>query len=586
MYPALLVGPHGRAFAARWPEGRGGFLDDPAYFDPLPFGIMPAEAETGDPEQFLMLAVVSGALKDAAAHKPASSANQPLVPSPERTEIVIGRGGYMSNGIEHVYARMEMIDQVTDVLSQVLGEDGGRTQTEVRKRLAASLPEVTHEVVTCAMPNLTAGRVANRLNIMGRNYTVDAACASSLIAVDDVIRSLREGRCDLGIAAAVHMNQKPNFWLAFETLGALSRTGACRSFGADADGLLIGEGLGAIVLKRFSDAQRDGDRIYAVIRGVGVSSDGRGTAVVTPRLEGEVLALRHAYAETGIDPQSVRLIEGHGTATAVGDATEIDTLHTVFGREGQDIALGSVKSMIGHAMPAAGMAGLIKTALALHHKTLPPTCNVTRPHPKLEGSRFTVNTAARPWVSDESAPRRAGVNAFGFGGINAHAILEEAPETAAWQSLNPQETELVVLGAESRQALLDRIRLWRRCLAGDGGLQLRDIGYSEALRVGVKDTFRLAVVAKTIEDLDSKLRAAEEHIEENDENSWLKEDSIFFAPEPYPGKLGVLFPGMAFPGLGGGYARRLSDSTGSSRRSASSSTRWTARPWTKPRPTR
>ena len=546
----------GESFAAQWPEGRGGFLNDPAFFDPLPFGIMPAEAEAGDPEQFLVLAVVAGALRDAAATRPGT---EPLVPSPERTEIVIGRGGYMSNGIEHVYARMEMVDQVSEVLSQVLGESSREARAEVRKRLAASLPAVTHEVVTCAMPNLTSGRVANRLNIMGRNYTVDAACASSLIALDNVVRSLREGTCDLGIAAAVHMNQKPNFWLAFETLGALSHTGVCRSFGADADGLLIGEGLGALVLKRLSDAQRDGDRIYALIRGVGVSSDGRGTAVVTPRLEGEVLALRHAYQETGIDPQSVTLIEGHGTATIVGDSTEIDAMHIVYGREGQDIAIGSVKSMIGHAMPAAGMAGLIKTALALHHRTLPPTCNVDRVHPKLEGSRFAVNTVARPWVSDSSVRRRAGVNAFGFGGINAHAILEEAPEGPAWQSLNPQATELFVLGADSRDALLDRMRAWSHRLAVPGDLELRDAAYSEALRLAGHQPVRLAIVAKSTPDLAAKLQLAEQRMRENAETSWQEGDSIFFASERYEGKLAVLFPGIGFPGLAGGYTARLAE---------------------------
>lgn len=540
----------GEAFAARWPEGRGGFLDDSVFFDPLPFGIMPTEAEAGDPEQFLVLAVVAGALRDAGGQRTAP---------PHRTEIVLARGGYMSNGIEHVYARMEVMDQVTEVLSQVMEGSGPDTLAEIRKRLAASLPPVTHEVVTCAMPNLTAGRVANRLNIMGRNYTVDAACASSLIAVDNVVRSLRGGQCDLGIAAAVHMNQKPNFWLAFETLGALSHTGACRSFSADADGLLIGEGLGALVLKRLADAQRDGDRIYALIHGVGISSDGRGTAVVTPRLEGEVLALRNAYGETGIDPQSVTLIEGHGTATAVGDSTEIDAMHAVFGHTGHDIAIGSVKSMIGHAMPAAGMAGLIKAALALHHKTLPPTCNVDRVHPKLENSRLVVNTVARPWVSDPLTPRRAGVNAFGFGGINAHAILEDVPDAAGWRSLNPQETELFVLGAESRDALLDRMRLWSRRLAVPGELVLCDAAYSEAVRFDENCSVRLAIVAKSAPDLAAKLQSAERHMRENAETSWQEGDSIFFASERHEGKLAVLFPGIGFPGLGGGYTTRLAD---------------------------
>ena len=478
---------------------------NPVEFDPLPFGIMPAEVEEGDPEQFLVLSVIERALRDL---KNSSGRHGIQVLSPERTELVIGRGSFIANGPEHLYLRMDLIEQITELLGQIFPGASNGAREEIRKRLVAALPPVTPEVVACAMPSLIAGRAANRFNVMGRNYTVDAACASSLVAVDNVVRSLRERRCDLGIAAGVHICQKPGFWLAFQTIGALSRSGVCRPFADDADGLLMGEGIGVVVLKRLSDALQDGDRIYAAIRAVGVASDGRGTAVMTPRVEGQILALRRAYEEAGIDPQRVTLVEGHGTATVVGDSTEIDTLHAVLGRDGPSVALGSVKSMIGHAMPAAGMAGLIKTALAVYHRLLPPTLNVERVNPKLEGSRFCVNTAARPWVPLPETPRTAGVNAFGFGGINAHVILEEVADQGVWESLTPQSSELFLASAESPAQLLDRLRLWSQRSTTLRDEDLGDICFTEMERVSDAHSVRVAIVAKSIADLREKLERA------------------------------------------------------------------------------
>jgi acyl transferase domain-containing protein len=333
----------------------GAFIDGLTELDPLSLGIMPAAVDEGDPEQFLVFSVIHNALRDAergrmmcgdkrdelqldacdSTTKPRRGELLFALESPERTEVVIGRGGgYLGNSAEAGYLRMEGIAQIIDLLRETSPHLSPDQITAIRDRLVEALPRQTAETVASVVPNITSGRVANRLNFMGANYIVDAACASSLIAVDHAVRSLRERRCDLGIAAGVNISQKPHFWYAFEKLSALSKSGNSRPYSDDADGLIIGEGIGAVVLKRLSDAQRDGDRIYAVIGGVGVSSDGRGTGVMTPRLEGQVLALQRAYTESGIDPQTISLIEGHGTGTPVGDATEIDTLHAVFGREG------------------------------------------------------------------------------------------------------------------------------------------------------------------------------------------------------------------------------------------------------------
>ena len=218
----------------------------------------------------------------------------------------------------------------------------------------------------------------------------------------------------------------------FTQLKALSTGERIRPFDRGADGTLLSEGAGAVLLKRLDDAVAAGDRVYAVIRGVGVASDGRATSMMNPLAEGQELAMRRAWSAAGLDPaapDALGLLEAHGTATPVGDRVELETLARVFGpSRGARAGLGTVKSMIGHAMPAAGIAGLIKAALAVHHGVLPPTLNISEPHPALDGSRFEPVARARAW--DDDLPRRAAVSAFGFGGINAHVVLEAPPSRA------------------------------------------------------------------------------------------------------------------------------------------------------------
>jgi acyl transferase domain-containing protein len=218
---------------------------------------------------------------------------------------------------------------------------------------------------------------------------------------------------------------------------------------------MLGEGLGFVVLKRRRDAERDGDRIYAVLKAVGIASDGRAMGLLTPRVEGEALAMRLAYEIADVSPRTVELLEAHGTGTQVGDVTEVEALRRIFGgRTGErpSCAMGTVKSMIGHLIPASGMAALIKTSLALYHKILPPTlCDKPNPNLGLQDTPFYLNTEPRPWIhGDPEMPRRAGINAFGFGGINAHALLEEHGTEA------PQNVH-VSWNAEV-------FRCWRRCV--------------------------------------------------------------------------------------------------------------------------
>jgi acyl transferase domain-containing protein len=404
---------------------RGGFVDEFASFDPLRFGVMPASVPETEPEQLLALRVVSEAIEDAGG--------MDRLPDRSRVGVIFGRLGQSSvAGIKFFY-RVMLGDILTGFLNELrpgmAPDEVARFQNRIEERLGT----YHAENVMGLMPNLTASRVANRLDLRGPAYILDAACASSLIALDHGIAGLMSGGIDTAIVGGVHLNQDITFWAVFNQLKALSRSQQIRPFDSRADGLLIGEGLGAIVLKRLSDATRDGDRIYAVVRGIGVSSDGRSASLVNPEKSGQVLAMRRAWASAGLDPSradSVGLLEAHGTGTPTGDATELSTIAEVFGdaRKGTAPVIGSVKSMIGHTMPAAGSASLIKAALAVSNGVLLPTLHCDSPRPELGRTRFATLKAARPW--DLPGPRRAAVNAFGFGGINVHVIIEQAPEAA------------------------------------------------------------------------------------------------------------------------------------------------------------
>ena len=295
------------------------------------------------------------------------------------------------------------------------------------------------------LSNVISGRIANRLNFGGLNCTVDAACASSLAALKMAIAELVEHRSDMMLTGGVDTDNSITAYISFSKTPAVSPGDKVKPFDAKSDGMMLGEGIGMLVLKRLEDAERDNDKIYAVIKGVGTSSDGRYKSIYAPRAEGQMKALERAYQQAGFTPQSVSLIEAHGTGTIAGDPAEFAALKAVFNKDNspqQSIALGSVKSQIGHTKAAAGAASLIKTALALHHKILPPTINVTKPNPKLEieSSPFYLNTQTRPWLQAGETPRRAGVSSFGFGGTNFHIVLEESsPQVEFFRTIRPPQ---------------------------------------------------------------------------------------------------------------------------------------------------
>ncbi|WP_330316117.1 beta-ketoacyl synthase N-terminal-like domain-containing protein [Streptomyces platensis] len=426
--PEIYYDPHadrGPARSDRFYCRRGGFLTEPAAFDPTRFGIMPAAVRGAEPDQLLALRTITDAIADAGGE-------ERLPADRSRIGVILGRGGFMGVATARLDQRVRTAHQLAVTLRELAPELGESRISAVREAFQASLGPEQPEASIGLVPSFTAARTANRLDFRGPAYTLDAACASSLLAVAQAADLLAAGRCDLMVAGAVHHCHIATLWSVFTQLRALSPTQHIRPFDRRADGTLLSEGTGVVLLKRLADAERDGDRVYAVIRGTGVAGDGRAAGLMSPRPEGQIGALEQAWAGAGLDPAhpaALGLLEAHGTGTPVGDGVELDTLARVFGPPGAGVppvGLGSVKSMLGHTMQAAGIAGLIKAALAIHHRTLPPTLHLDEPHEGLARTRMRPVTEAEPWDAGRT-PLRAGVNAFGFGGINAHAVLEEAP---------------------------------------------------------------------------------------------------------------------------------------------------------------
>jgi acyl transferase domain-containing protein/phosphopantetheinyl transferase len=533
---------------------RGGYLGSLAQFDPLAHGIPPV-AVGGEPDQWLALQVASDALADAGKTELPEEVRA-------RTAIVLGKGTYLNGGNAVAVQRGLVIGQTLDLIRRLDPERSAEELEQLRVELQGVLPPLGPETVPGLIPNIIVGRIANRLDLMGPAYTVDAACASSLVAVQHAVRDLLAGDCDLALAGGSQVWMPVATMNLFCRLGALSRRQQLRAFDKDADGTLLGEGIGAVVLKRVHDAIRDNDRVYAVIRGVGVASDGRGMGVMAPRVEGEELALRRAYAAAGVSPDSIGLVEAHGTGTPVGDVVEVQALTGVFGERDGELprcALGTVKSMIGHTIPAAGVAGLIKTALALHHRLLPPTLGCEEPNPELglEATPFYINTETRPWIHGGAEPRRAGINAFGFGGINAHAVLEEFGGTPTADHRPPWDSEVCILEGDSPQALADVASELAAALEGAPELALGDLAYTLGHALGdIPRPRRLAVVASSPEDLRQKLGQAITKLREPDCRRIKTTSGIYYEAEPLGPEAKLVF---VFPGEGAQYPNMLAD---------------------------
>ncbi|MGW1870879.1 SDR family oxidoreductase [Streptomyces mauvecolor] len=492
VYYAREAGP-GKV-VSKW----GGFLPR-IPFDALRYGIPPTALSSIEPVQLLALEAARRALQDAGYAE--SDDGRPARPwDRSRTSVVFGAEA--GSDLSH-----------NAVLSALLPGYFDR----VPKALADQLPALTEDSFPGMLANVISGRIANRLDLGGSNFTVDAACASSLAALDVACRQLAAGAADVALCGGADLHNGINDYLLFGSVRALSPSGRSRPFDAAADGIALGEGIGCLVLKRLADAERDGDRVYAVVAGIGSASDGRAQGLTAPRPEGQRSALERAYRDAGVSPADVGLVEAHGTGTVVGDRTELATLTAVFEESGAapgSCTLGSVKSQIGHTKCAAGIAGVIKAAMALRTGTLPPTLHVTRPHDAWRpGSPFAFRDRAGPWPAP-MAERLAGVSAFGFGGTNFHVVLRghDSPPPTHGRWFWP--AELFLLRGADRTAAVQQaaelLSLAESCTGAPAlpGHRLRDLALVASRRAERRrhTAVQHAIVARDIPHLASLLR--------------------------------------------------------------------------------
>lgn len=486
----------------------GGFIPK-IDFDPLAFGIPPQSLAAIEPTQLLTLLVAKRAMEDAGYGE--KHINR------ENISVIIGAEG--GNDLANSYS-------FRGYYKQVFGE--------LHEEVKEAFPHTTEDSFPGILANVIAGRITNRLDLGGRNFTVDAACASSLAALDLACQELVLGKSDMVLAGGADLHNGINDYLMFSSTHALSRKGRCATFDSEADGIALGEGIAILVLKRYEDAINDGDRIYSVIKGVGGSSDGKALGLTAPRKVGQVRALERAYTQAGISAAAVGLVEAHGTGTVVGDKTELSALTNLFSRSGAlpgQTHLGSVKTQIGHTKCAAGLAGLIKASLAVYHGVKPPTLHLKKPNAyyNAQTSPFSFHAETGLWTEKN---RYAGISAFGFGGTNFHTVIANHPKKDDSIAMQSWPSELFVFRGDTYEEAKEQSSQIKTLLEINDEIPLKDIAYS--LSIASEKPIQFSIVADNAVDLMMKLELVLLGIETKDT----------FTVNKKEGKVAFTFPGQ------------------------------------------
>ena len=524
---------------------RGGFLPT-IDFDPMAYGIAPKDLDVLDSAQLLGMVVAKDALHDAGYLEERGGKSFDR----DRCSVILG-----TTSITELSTPLNM-RLASPTISRILDGHGidAKTRDSILSQYGKSFPIWQENSFPGVLGNVVSGRIASNLNLGGTNCVIDAACASALGALKMATDALISGSCDMAISGGVDTINNVFMYMCFSKTPAFSASGKTRPFDKDSDGILIAEGIALTVLKRLDDALRDGDRIYSIIKAVGSSSDGKSRSVYQPVSTGQSKAIRQAHLMAGIKPEDIGLIEAHGTGTRVGDATELQGLHAVFGKPGKGgawCALGSVKSQIGHAKACAGMAGLLKAALATYHKVLPGTINVSEPSPKLEldDSAFYLNTQPRPWITQAERPRTAGISAFGFGGTNFHVILGESTRHIYPRVASPVK-EFFPFTAEDSNGLVDCLMQNLEILknVSDFHAYARFVQH----QVNCKLISRAGLMAESLDELKSSIMNLINHLKVAPKQSYSGSDGIHYFPDPalQNSKVGVIFSGQGSQYLG------------------------------------
>ncbi len=560
-------------------------------FDSLEFKIPPKVAITmGEVQKFALVAAKEALMDAGLLGKTVDHSN---------TAIIIGNS--MGDEIRSHYSRRIFLPETFNAIerSSSFKDMDPKLWADIKRFVEDDfdlrLKPLNEDSMPGELSNVIAGRIANVFNLRGKNMTTDAACASSLAALNVAAKGLLDKECDIALCGGADCSLDPTTFIKFSKIGALAADGSY-PFDKRANGFVMGEGAGFIVLKRLSDAIKDGHKIYAVVRGLGSSSDGKGKGITAPNPIGQKLAIQRALDQADVVFSDLQLVEAHGTSTTVGDVIELQVLNELAEKAPySSIALGSIKSQIGHLKSAAGIASLIKVALALHHKILPPSINFEIPNPNINWdiSPFFVNTKSQKWIEPKTGTRIAGVSSFGFGGTNYHTIIEEyipgktkghlptlispselqrllagvkiSPDVSPvkqefdiilnqekWQEYLKQyktlETDAIFFGGETEAELEKSILELKNkqissSFAIDGiGPRVREIAFDSTK--SLKKPVRAGITCNSLTELSSSIDQLLSGLKSKEKRTILRNKGIFYGEDHKLGKIAFLFPGQ------------------------------------------